>query len=90
LSGSLLLRAAERALSALLFQDPPRTTRATSQGTPQNCTLRAKYERLHSKGQKETRAASRRSVNSKPAVQRSAAQWPAIRWGTHTTPASRH
>ena len=43
LSGVLLLRAAERALSALLFQDPPRTTRARSQGTPQNCTLPRKY-----------------------------------------------
>ena len=39
LSGLLSLRAAERALSALLFQDPPRTTGATSQGAPWNCTL---------------------------------------------------
>jgi hypothetical protein len=43
LSGSLLFRAAERALSALLFQEPPRTTRATVQGTPQNSDLRIKY-----------------------------------------------
>ena len=33
-------KAPERALSALLFQDPPRTTRATTQGTPQSCNLR--------------------------------------------------
>ena len=46
LSGLLLLRAAERALAALLFQAPPRSTRAQSQGTPQNYFLPRKYDRL--------------------------------------------
>jgi hypothetical protein len=36
LSGWLLLRVAERALFELLFQEPPRNTRASSQGAPQN------------------------------------------------------
>ena len=39
LSGWLSLRADERALTALLFQDPPRTARATSQGTPRIANL---------------------------------------------------
>ena len=43
LSGLLLLRAAARALSGLLFQEPPRNTRASSQGTPQNSNLPDKY-----------------------------------------------
>ena len=43
LSGLMSLRADERTLAALSFQDPPRTARATSQGTPQNCDLPAKY-----------------------------------------------
>ena len=60
LSGVSLLRAAERALSALLFQDPPRTTRATSQGAPQNCALRSKYGFLGAGTQKKASAASRR------------------------------
>lgn len=60
LSGVLLLRAAERALSALSFQDPPRTARATSQGAPQNCALRSKYGFLGAGTQKKASAASRR------------------------------
>ncbi|MEI2768089.1 MAG: hypothetical protein V9E86_06245 [Nitrosomonas sp.] len=35
LSGWLLLRADARTLSGLLFQEPPRSTRTSSQGTPQ-------------------------------------------------------
>ena len=35
LSGWLLLRTDARTLSGLLFQEPPRSTRASSQGTPQ-------------------------------------------------------
>ena len=60
LSGLSLLRAAERALSALLFHDPPRSARATFQGTPQNCTLRAKYGRVGAETQKIASAAARR------------------------------
>jgi hypothetical protein len=43
LSGLLSLRAAERTLAGSLFQDPPRTTRATSQGAPQSCALQTHY-----------------------------------------------
>ena len=43
LPGWLLLRVAERALFGLLFQESPRTTRASSQGTPQNSILLLKY-----------------------------------------------
>ena len=51
LSGLLLLRAAERALAASLFHDPPRSTRAQSQGTPQNGTLPEQYARHSRKRQ---------------------------------------
>ena len=60
LSGLLLLRAAERALSALLFHEPPRTTRATSQGAPQNCTLPDEYGFVQAETQKNASAAARR------------------------------
>ena len=43
LPGWLLLHVAERALFGLLFQESPRTTRASSQGTPQNSILLLKY-----------------------------------------------
>lgn len=61
LSGLLSLRAAERALAALLFQAPPRTTRATSQGTPQNRNLPSKYGSGYRRLPQENRAAARRS-----------------------------
>lgn len=61
LSGVLLLRAAERAKASSLFQEPPRTTRARSQGTPQNCTLQAEYGGEQPLWQaKKSRAAARR------------------------------
>lgn len=44
LSGWLLLRAHARTLFGLLFQEPPRSTRASSQGTPQNSILPCKYD----------------------------------------------
>ena len=70
LSGSLLLRLAERALSALLFQDPPRNTRATSQGAPQNCTLPHQYAPVNAVVVKQNRALLRgASVNITPAHQ---------------------
>jgi hypothetical protein len=62
LSGALLLRAAERALAGLLFQDPPRTTRATSQGTPQAETCPPSMAARCRKGKKIASAATRRSV----------------------------
>ncbi len=71
LSGWLLLRADERTLSGLLFQEPPRSTRASSQGTPQNSNLHEQYaNQLPKKKTKiARRAASRHTVNSKSAIQ---------------------
>jgi len=92
LSGWLLLRADARALSGLLFQEPPRNTRATSQGTPQNRILPRQYANPKRKNKAKIArgAASRRTVNSQPADQRSVRQRPAIRWGTNTTPGNRY
>jgi hypothetical protein len=61
LSGSLLLRAAGRAMPALTSHDPPRTTRATPKGTPQNCTLPGKYAPDTTAKRKVATAAARRS-----------------------------
>ena len=70
LSGLLLLRADERALSALLFHEPPRSTRAKSQAAPQNCNLLRQCARSSAQRQKKRgRRYAALSVNSKSASQ---------------------
>jgi hypothetical protein len=60
LSGLLSLRAAERALSASLFHEPPRAARATSQAAPQNRNLRDDYGAKPPAPPEKSRAAARR------------------------------
>jgi len=69
LSGSLLLRLAARQFLGLLFQDPPRSTRDTSQGAPQAEACMRSMRR--SGGYREKNHAPLRGapVNSAPAVQ---------------------
>ena len=74
LSGWLLLRAHARTLFGLLFQEPPRSTRASSQGTPQNSILPCKYYIFLGGNAKNARAAARRTVNGKSVRQCSARQ----------------
>ena len=67
LSGSLLLRLPARQFFGLLFQDPPRSTRDTSQGAPQaEACARSMHRRKRRRYKKNPRAAA---VNSSPAVQ---------------------
>jgi hypothetical protein len=75
LFGGLLLRVAERALSGGLSQEPPRTTRASSQGTPQNSILPVKYASSLREAQENARRCAApgeqqpsASVNSAPAI----------------------
>jgi len=60
LSWLFSLRADERAREGSLFQDPPRTTRATSQGAPQSSTLQTHYHSEPRDLQKKSSAAARR------------------------------
>lgn len=78
LSGWLLLRFDARRLSGLLFQEPPRNTRFSSQGTPQNgkAGLHGQYANSIDKMKAKIArgAASRRTGFSGTAVQCSARQ----------------
>lgn len=86
LSGLLLLRAAERALAASLFHDPPRSTRAQSQGTPQNGTLQEQYAR-HSR-KRQNKRMRRAAAHSEQQTSGSATSAPAPSYSmgdTHST-----
>ena len=75
-----MLRAAERALSGLLFQEPPRTTRASSQGTLQNIVLRRQYAKSGNQKQSKIYARRRFAAHSEQQPSASAFSAPANRY----------
>jgi hypothetical protein len=69
LSGGLLLPLAARQFLGLLFQDPPRSTRDTSQAAPQAAACPPSMGAGDGKGKKIASAGTRRSVFRAAAIQ---------------------
>ena len=82
LSGLLLLRVAERALSGLLFQEPPRSTRDSSQGTPQKDISQSALTVCQSTVQMKSKICARRrfATHSEQHFSTSAISAPVIRY----------